>query len=311
MPTNDASSGHISPFESIKHTDEYGEYWSARELAKVLEYTSWQHFAEAVERAKVSCATSGKSVDDHFNETVRVMEGGRWGKHSVRDVQLSRYACYLIVQTADPSKRIVALGQAYFYAQIRRSELAQELVGKTEEQQRLLLRDQIAEQNGHLAEAASVAGVVTQRDFAIFQDHGYRGLYNETARQIAQRKGLQRGEHILDRMGSEEMVDNLFRVVQAEAKIRREEIGTKDAANAAHHQIGQAVREAIIGMGGTPPEQLATPDKSIHLVRREEARRLKIEADDRLGLFAQLNAPEDPIEDDGDEQRPTGNNGGE
>ncbi len=137
----------------------------------------------------------------------------------------------------------------------------------------------------------------------VFQDHGYRGLYNETARQIAQRKGLSQGEHILDRMGSEEMVDNLFRVVQAEAKIRREEIDTKESANAAHHQIGQAVREAIIGMGGTPPEQLAAPDKSIQLVRREEARRLKIETEDRLGLFAQLTSPGDATESEDELQR--------
>jgi DNA-damage-inducible protein D len=298
MPANVPSSRHISPFESIKHTDEDGEYWSARELARVLDYTSWQHFVEAIERAKVSCATSGQSVNDHFNDTVKVMTGGRWGKHTVRDVQLSRHACYLIIQTADPSKRIVALGQAYFSIQTQRQQLADQLAGKTEGQQRLLLRDQIAEQNGHLAEAASVAGVVTQRDFAIFQDHGYRGLYKETARQIAQRKRLGRGEHILDRMGSEEMVDNLFRIVQAEAKIRREEIATREGSNQAHHEIGRAVREAIIGMGGTPPEQLPTPDKSIHLVRRDEARRLKIEAEDRLGLFAQLNAPDAENDDE-------------
>ncbi len=298
MPTNDSSSGHLSPFEAIKHTDEDGEYWSARELAKVLGYSLWQNFAAAIERAKLSCVNGGQRVEDHFIETDRMIELGKGAKRRIQDFHLSRYACYLIVQNADPSKRIVALGQAYFNIQIRRSELADQLVGKTEDQQRLLLRDQIAEQNGHPAEAASVAGVVTQRDFAIFQDHGYRGLYNETARQIAQRKGLPRGEHILDRMGSEEMVDNLFRIVQAEAKIRREEIETKDGANAAHHQIGQAVREAIIGMGGTPPENLPTPDTSIQLVRREEARRLKIEAEDRLGLFAQLSQLDAPDHDD-------------
>lgn len=281
----------ISPFESIKHVDEAGEFWSARELSKLLGYSLWQNFEAAIERAKTACTNSGHNVEDHFIDVNRVIEGGRWGKQTISDVQLSRYACYLIVQNADPSKRIVALGQAYFAIQTRRQELAQELAGKTDDQQRLIVRDQIAEKNGQLAETASGASVVTQRDFAIFQDHGYRGLYGGgSARDIAARKGLGAGEHILDYMGLEESVDNLFRIVQTEAKIRREQLATKEEANQAHLQIGKAVREAIIGMGGTRPELLPTPEKSIRQIRREEARRLQIEAEDRLGLFAQLGA---------------------
>ncbi len=166
MPANDSSSRHLSPFEAIKHVDDDGEYWSARELAKVLDYSLWQNFATTVERAKLSCENGGQRVEDHFIESNKMITLGKGAKRRIQDYHLSRYACYLIVQNADPSKRIVALGQAYFNIQIRRSKLADELAGKTEDQQRLLLRDQIAEQNGHLAEAASVAGVVTQRDFA-------------------------------------------------------------------------------------------------------------------------------------------------
>lgn len=294
---DESSDRHVSPFEAIKHTDEHGEYWSARELAQVLEYKLWQNFESAIERAKLACEGSGQAPDDHFFESNKLIRTGKGATRSIRDVQLSRYACYLIVQNADPSKRVVALGQAYFAIQTRRQELADELLGLTEERQRIVLRDQVAEKNGRLAEAASEAGVVTQRDFALFQDHGYRGLYTETARQIAERKGLRPGEHILDWMGPEETVDNLFRIVQTEALIRRENMAAKDDANAAHFRVGRAVRDTIVGLGGTPPEQLPTPEISIQQLRREEARRQRIEAEDRLGLFAQLLAPDTP--DDG------------
>jgi DNA-damage-inducible protein D len=174
--TMDDSNRHTSPFERIKHSDDDGEFWSARELAKVLEYASWQKFCNVVEKAEIACENSGFEVSDHFNRADKVTPKGKHGKYTISDYHLSRYACYLIVQNADPSKRVVALGQAYFAIQTRRQELAQELADKTEDQQRLILRDQVAEANGHLAEVASAAGVITQRDFALFQDHGYRGL---------------------------------------------------------------------------------------------------------------------------------------
>lgn len=281
----------VSPFELIKHMDEHGEFWSARELAKLLGYRLWQNFVAAIERAKAACVNTDAEVENHFIETNKVIEGGRWGEQTIKDYQLSRYACYLIVQNADPSKRIVAFGQAYFAIQTRRQELADELAGQTVEQQRSLLREQAAEKNGQLAETVNDAEVVTQRDFAIFQDHGCRGLYTESARQIAVRKGLKRGEHILDYMEPEETIDNLFRIVQTEALIRREGIATKGEANAAHFRVGGAVRDTIIGLGGTPPEQLPTPEKSIQQIRREAARRRCIEEEDRLGLFAQLMRP--------------------
>jgi DNA-damage-inducible protein D len=262
-------------------------------LGQVLGYGSWRKFHAVIEKAETACKNSAVPVSDHFVPTGKLITMGKGAQRKIEDYQLSRYACYLIVQNADSSKRIVALGQSYFAIQTRRQELAEELAGKTEVEQRILLRDQIAEHNGHLAETASAAGVVTQRDFTIFQDHGYRGLYHETARQIAERKELRPGEHILDYMGPEESVNNLFRIVQAEAKIRRDGIDTREDANAAHYQVGDAVRTTIIGLGGTPPEQLPTPEKSIQQVRRDETRRQRIEEEDRLGLFARLMAGED------------------
>lgn len=301
MTTNDsASSGRISPFEAIKHVDEDVEYWSARELSKLLEYSGWQRFVDVVDRAKTACENSGQAVSDHFSISVKVVSLGSGAQRKVEDIHLSRYACYLIVQNADPSKRIVALGQTYFTIRTRRDELAGELLGKTVEQQRMILRDQVADKNGHLAETVSGSGVVTQKDFAVFQDHGYRGLYSETARQIATRKGLKPNEHILDYMEPEETINNLFRIVQTDALIRRDSIETKDDANAAHFRVGRAVRDTIIGLGGTPPEHLPTPDKSIQQIRRDEARRLRIEQEDRLGLFALLMAPESDGTDEED-----------
>jgi DNA-damage-inducible protein D len=149
------------------------------------------------------------------------------------------------------------------------------LAGMSEDQRRLFLRGQLADRNIALSEAAASAGVLTSRDFALFQDWGYRGLYNgETARDIAARKGLARGQAILDWMGPEELVDNLFRAMQAEAKIRRDEVQAKAAANATHYAVGRKVRETIAELGGTMPEDLPTPAQSIQQLRREEQKRL-------------------------------------
>lgn len=283
--TDDAGASVASVFEAIRHRDsEGGEYWSARELAKALTYTEWRNFTSAMRSAKAACESSGHGVSDHFVEANKMIPLGKGAQRRVEDWRLSRYACYLIVQNGDSSKPVVALGQTYFAVQTRRMELADAasadaLAGLDETQRRLVAREQLARQNATLASAAQGAGVVTARDFAVFQDHGYRGLYNgERARDIAARKGLARGQHILDHMGSEELAANLFRATQAEAKITREGIIAKEAANRAHHDVGAAVRSFIIDtLGGTPPEQLPTPAESITQAQSRERQALEQE----------------------------------
>lgn len=273
-------SPHGSPFEAIRHEASGSEYWSARELARVLGYTEYGKFRRAIERAIEACENSDQDVADHFARASDMIVAGKGAKRKVSDVHLSRYACYLIVQNADPDKPIVALGQTYFAVQTRRQELADAdvLAGLSDAQKRLYVRGQVAEHNRQLAEAASRAGVITSRDFAIFQDHGYRGLYNgETARDIAERKGLKRGDAILDWMGSEELAANLFRATQTEAKIHRESIVGRDAANQTHFDVGREVRDTIQRLGGTMPENLPTPAESIRELKRQEAKRLDAE----------------------------------
>jgi DNA-damage-inducible protein D len=262
----------MSPFEAIKHEEDGVEYWSARELAAVLGYAQWRNFKTAVEKARVACETSGYTASDHIADVSKMVELGSGAVREVEDYHLSRYACYLIVQNADPEKPIVALGQTYFASQTRAAELSQD-------QERIYLRDQVAEHNKTLAASAYEVGVVTSRDFAIFNDHGYMGLYaGERARDIAARKGLAKGDRILDWMGTEELADNLFRQVQAEARIRRQGAASKDEANRIHHHVGQQVRRFIIEeLEGTPPEQLPTPTESVQQVRAQEQRRLEAE----------------------------------
>lgn len=273
--------GGASPFEAIRHEDNAGgEYWSARELGPMLTYSTWQKFSAVIEKAKTACENSGHAASDHFNLTVKSIVSGKGGKHQIPDYHLSRYACYLIVQNGDPSKPVIAEGQTYFAVQTRRAELADadELAGLTEAQKRLYIRGELVDYNKRLAGTAQGAGVLTAKDFAIFQDHGYRGLYNgETAKDIAARKGLPKGEAILNWMGSTELAANLFRATQTEEKIRRENITGKDAANATHHAVGREVRETIQRLGGTMPEDLPTPAESIREVERKETKRLEAE----------------------------------
>ena len=283
-----------SIFEQIRYTDEAGfEYWSARELSVVLQYRRWESFPGVIAKAEVACETSGHLVSDHFRHVTKMIKAGKGAQREVGDVLLSRYACYLIIQNADPEKEIVALGQTYFAVQTRRAELgdalADELAGLSADQRRLYLRGQVSSFNVKLADAVYHIGIVTSRDFAIFQDHGYRGLYNgETARAIALRKGLTKGQHILDWMEPEELAANLFRITQTEAKIRREGITSRAAANRTHFAVGAAVRHFIIEeLGGTPPEQLPTPNESIQQLQRREQQRL--EAERQPSLFAPLS----------------------
>jgi DNA-damage-inducible protein D len=267
---------HISPFERIRQVEQEREFWRARDLADVLGYTQWRNFEQAISRAIRACRTSGQDPADHFAEISKLITIGKGGQRHVKDYQLSRYACYLIIQNADPEKDIVALGQTYFAVQTRRQEVADAeiLEGLNENQRRLYLRGQLADHNRNLSEAANQAGVVTAQDFAIFHDHGYMGLYGGLrAQDIHRRKGLKKSQHILDHMGSTELAANLFRATQTEEKLRREQIVTKDGANAAHYQVGQVVRRTIAELGGTMPEHLPTPDTSIKQLEAEERTR--------------------------------------
>ena len=282
-----AGKARVSPFEQIRHIsdDDGDEFWSARELAKVLGYSQWRNFKYAIEKARVACENSGYDPEDHFAASSKMITTGKGAKREIEDWDLSRYACYLIVQNADPEKPIVALGQTYFAVRTRQAELAEELANLPERQRRMLLRDDVSRQNVQLAGTYSVVGEVTERDFAIFQDHGYMGLYNgERAKDIAARKGLKSRQKILDWMGSEELAANLFRITQTEAKLRREGITDKEEANRTHHEVGAAVRSFIIDdLGGTPPEQLPTPKESIQQLRRRERQRLELAG--QLALF--------------------------
>jgi DNA-damage-inducible protein D len=267
---------HVSPFEQIRRESEEGvEYWSARELARILGYARWDKFKNAIERAETACENSGQEVEDHFARTGNMVRIGSGAQRRIEDYHLSRYACYLIIQNADPSKEIVALGQTYFAVQTRRQEEADELAGLTEEQKRLYLRGQLSSHNRQLAEAAYQAGVVQSMDFAIFQDHGYMGLYGGLkAREIHTKKGLKKSQQILDYMGSTELAANLFRATQTEEKLRREKIQGKERANQTHYEVGKKVRQTIEELGGTMPEELPTPQESIQQLKRKEERRL-------------------------------------
>ena len=209
-------------FESIKHTNADGqEYWLARELQAVLEYTQWRRFSEVIERAKESCKNSGYSVEDHFANVGKMVAIGSGAERKVDDLMLSRYACYLIVQNGDPRKEVIAVGQTYFAVKTRQQELIENYDILSEEQKRLAIRAEMVEHNKSLAEAAKQAGVETPQEYALFQNKGYQGLYGGLGmRDIHARKGLKPNEKILDHMGSTELAANLFRATQTDEKLR-------------------------------------------------------------------------------------------
>ena len=247
----------ITPFESIRRTNPAGnEFWSSRDFAKVLGYADYRNFQSVIESARTACFNSGQRVEDHFVEVTDMIEVGKGAKRPAKSVMMSRYACYLVIQNADPSKEIVAQGQTYFAIQTRRQELSDE---EMEEQRRLAIRSELRTHNSQLADAAKDAGVIDPRDYAIFQNHGYIGLYGGLgAQDIHAQKGLKKGEQILDHMGSTELAANLFRATQAEEKLRREKITGKANANKAHREVGAKVRQTIKELGGTMPEGLPT-----------------------------------------------------
>lgn len=274
----EAGDEHASPFEAIKRQNDDGyEYWSARELAEVLGYkTNYRNFKSAIQRAIVACENSGQDPEDHFAQARKMIQAGKGARREVEDMHLSRYACYLVVQNADPSKPLVALGQTYFAVQTRRQEEADQLAGLSEDQRRLYLRGELTNHNRQLAEAANMAGVVQGIDFAIFQDHGYMGLYGGLrARDIHARKRLKKSQGILDHMSSEELAANLFRATQTDAKLRRDSIQGKESANHTHYEVGRKVRQTIQELGGTLPEDLPTPKESIQQLQTKERKKLK------------------------------------
>ena len=265
-------------FESIKHVNEYGqEFWYARELQPLLEYSQWRRFAEAIERAKTACVNSGHDATDHFAEVGKMVEIGSGTKRNVEDYELSRYACYLIVMNGDPRKEIIALGQTYFAVKTRQQELIEDYEKLTEEQKRLAIRNEMKRHNIALADAAHKAGVQQPIDYAVFQNYGYMGLYNGLkAQDIKERKGLKKNQNILDFMGSTELAANLFRATQTEEKLRRENIQGKNEANQTHYEVGKKVRQTIADLGGTMPEDLPTPEKSAKQIEKEHEKK-KIE----------------------------------
>lgn len=258
-----SNAGHNSVFESVKKVNDNGiEYWLARDFQSILQYSSWDKFLNVVEKAKEACRNSGHNSADHFSHMGKMVPIGSGAQRETEDIKLSRYACYLIIQNADPAKEIVALGQTYFAVQTRRQELSDEF-GKFEsdEEKRLFLRQQMKEHNRYLASAAKEAGVIKPIDYAIFQDHGYKGLYGGLGQvDIHKRKGLKKGQKILDYMGSTELAANLFRATQTEDKLRRENINGKDKANQTHFEVGKKVRQTIKELGGTMPESLPSAE---------------------------------------------------
>lgn len=263
-------------FESIKHVDEYGyEFWYARELQRVLEYTQWRRFADAIERAKLACSNSGYSASEHFADVGKSSPMPHGGVRILEDYMLSRYACYLIVMNGDPRKEVIAVGQTYFAVKTRQQELIDHYNELSEDQKRLTIRKEMIAHNKSLAEAAQMAGVEAERDFAIFQNKGYQGLYGGlSVREIHERKGLEKNEKILDHMGSTELAANLFRATQTDEKLRRENIQGKEKANQTHYEVGRKVRQTIAELGGTMPEDLPTPEKSIKQIESEQKKRI-------------------------------------
>lgn len=266
-------------FESIKHIREDGsEYWSARELGPALEYSKWENFYKVIKRAMLSCENAGHSILDHFPEVGNLVEGGVAPRTKI-DYELTRYACYLIVQNGDPRKEVIALGQTYFAIQTYRQELADHYNQLDEDRRRLVVRGDIKQWNQLLAETAHDAGVITNDEFAIFQNAGYMGLYGGLdVDDIHERKKLTASQKILDYMGSTELIANLFRISQTEEKLRKDNVKGADAATSVHFNVGHEVRTAIKKIGGTMPEDLPIPDKSIQQIEKEQMARLKEKA---------------------------------
>lgn len=264
------------PFEEIKHiSEEGGEFWYARELALTLDYIQWRNFVKVLERAILACKNSAQDIVDNFAEVSKMVETGVSNKQ-ITDYRLTRYACYLIVQNGDPRKEVIALGQTYFAIQTRRQEVADYFNQLDEDNKRLVIRGDIKQWNQMLAEAAHNAGVISNEEYATFQNAGYMGLYGGLkVEEIHYKKGLKKNDKILDFMGSTELIANLFRISQTEEKLKKDNIDSPDLANETHYIVGKEVRGTIERVGGTMPEELPVPSKSISQVEKEQLKKLK------------------------------------
>ncbi len=259
-------------FEDIKHYTEEGiEFWYARELQGVLEYKEWRNFVKVIDKAKEACENAQPGTLEHFVDVNKMISLAKGAEREIDDMMLSRYACYLIVMNGDPRKEVIALGQTYFAVKTRQQELIEHYEELSEDQKRLAIRKEMKEHNKRLSQAAKDAGVKTTMDYAIFQNYGYQGLYGGLkAKDIHERKGLQKNQHILDHMDYEELAANLFRATQTEAKLRRDKVEQKAAANQTHYEVGKKVRQTIADLGGTMPEDLPVPEKSIKQIEKEQ-----------------------------------------
>jgi len=256
-------------FEDIKHIDDEGnEYWLARELQNILGYHQWRSINDLIERAKDACKESKHNIVDHFAVQRKMIKLAKGAKRNVIDYKLSRYACYLIVMNGNPKKEIIALGQTYFAIQARKQELSElEYNELSEDEKRLYRRNQARKGNFNLNKTAVNSGV---KDLARFHNAGYKGLYNgETADDIFKRKKLRYREDILDNMGSEELADNIFRIAQTDAKLKRDNVNNEYTANSVHYEVGKEVRDSIKRLGGTMPEDLPTPNKSLKEIEKD------------------------------------------
>ena len=272
---------HHQSFENIKQLDKDGnEFWYARALSKLLGYSDFRNFTKVINKAKEACTNSGQEISEHIVEVNEQLQFGQGAEQTFSSFALSRYACYLVVQNADPSKPIVANGQTYFALQTRRQELKDDeaFTQLKEDEKRLFLRNELKEHNKQLVDTAYKSGVETNMDFAIFQNHGYKGLYGGLdAKGIHQKKGLKKSHKILDYMGSTELAANLFRATQAEEKLKKDKIKDKHNANQTHYKVGQKVRQTIEELGGIMPEELDVPKKSILKVEKEQKTKIKKE----------------------------------
>ena len=256
-------------FENIRHIDENGnEYWFARELMSLLEYSKWERFSNTIDNAKISCANSEYNVEEHFPEVGKLSRRNNGAVVKIKDYKLSRYACYLIAQNGDSRKKAISLAQTYFAIQTRKQELSEKEYSElTEDEKRFYQRDLTRKGNYSLNIAARNAGV---KNFDKFHNSGYKGLYNgETANDIAKRKKLRYREDILDNMGSDELIANLFRISQIEQKLKNENIKLENKANKTHYEVGREIRNTIKKLGGTMPEDLPTPEKSLKELEKE------------------------------------------
>jgi DNA-damage-inducible protein D len=264
----------IAKFEDAAQVDDEGvEFWTARDIARLLDYSEYRNFLKIVEKAEVACTNSGQPVEHHFVDFTEMVDIGSGASREIDNIRLTRYACYLIAQNGDSRKKPISFAQTYFAIQTRRQEIRdddqEQYIPLSEDQKRLLLRDEIKEHNAKLASAAKGAGVIEPLDFAIFQNFGYQGLYGGLDRRgIQRRKGLRSKENILDHMGSTELAANLFRATQTEEKLRRDKIKGKEAANSTHFEVGRKVRQAIKDIGGTMPEALPPAEDIVKVGRR-------------------------------------------